>query len=151
MKKSFLKQLIREAVEEIQDTMADTVNEDQLEETFTPEKDEIGSFFITIMPTNTSKVEDSVVECSSIIDFANQIQSGLQKDDVKGIYKTEAKAKKLAEKLISERDKKRTEVKTAADAYKKMKEETLAKVSEYMKNKKVTKAVVDELDQVTKD
>jgi hypothetical protein len=36
-----------------------------------------------------------------------------------------------------------------SEAYKKMKEETLAKVQEYMKNKKATNDVVDELKDLT--
>jgi hypothetical protein len=81
--------------------------------------------------------------------FARQVAGGLKPEDIKGVFVKEAKAKKLAEKLLAERDKKKDEVKQAAEAYKKMKEETLAKVQEYMKNKKATKDVVDELKDLT--
>jgi hypothetical protein len=82
--------------------------------------------------------------------FARQIAGGLKPEDIKGVFTKEAKAKKLAEKLLKARDAKKEEVKQAAEAYKKMKEETLAKVQEYMKNKKATKQVVDELKDEVK-
>jgi organic radical activating enzyme len=82
--------------------------------------------------------------------FARQIAGGLKPEDIKGVFTKEAKAKKLAEKLLKARDTKKEEVKQAAEAYKKMKEETLAKVQEYMKNKKATKQVVDELKDEVK-
>jgi len=114
-------------------------------------EDEVGSFYIVEKPGTKSTVEDIVVECSDIAYFANQVRGGLKLEDIKGVFVKETKAKKLANKLIKERDDKREEVKKAAEAYKKMKDETLAKVQEYMKNKKDTKAVVDELKDVTKD
>jgi len=147
MKRSDLKQLIREAIEEIQPQ----VNEDQLNEAFAPETDEVGAFWVVEKPSTSATLDDICFECKDVAYFANQVAGGLKPEDVKGIFTKEAKAKKLAEKLLAERDKKKDEVKTAAEAYKKMKEETLAKVQEYMKNKKDTKAVVDELKDVTKN
>jgi len=147
MKRSDLKKLIKEAIEEIQPQ----VNEDQLNEAFAPETDEVGAFWIVEKPTTSATIDDICFECKDVAYFANQVKGGLNIEDVKGVFTKEAKAKKLAEKLLAERDKRKDEVKIAADAYKKMKEETLAKVQEYMKNKKDTKAVVDELKDVTKD
>lgn len=146
MKKSALKQLIKEAIEEIKPK----VEEEVLNEEYSPETDEIGAFFITEMPTLSSTIDDIVFECKDIAYFANQVKDGLSPNNISGVFKTEAKAKKLGEKLLAERDKKKTEAKKAGDAYKKMKDEALAKVQEYMKHKGKAKQVVDELTDVTK-
>ena len=147
MKRSDLKQLIREAIEEVKPE----IEEDVINEAFSPETDEVGAFWIVEKPSTSATIDDICFECKDVAYFANQVKGGLNIEDVKGVFTKEAKAKKLAEKLLAERDKKKDEVKVAADAYKKMKEETLAKVQEYMKNKKATKDVVDELKDVTKD
>lgn len=146
MKRSELTQLIREAIEEVKPK----IEEEVINEGFAPEKDEVGSFWVVEKPSTNSKMEDACWECKDIAYFANQVKGGLNPEDIKGVFYNEGKAKKLAEKLLAERDKKKDEVREAGEAYKKMKEETLAKVQEYMKNKKATKQVVDELNSVTK-
>jgi len=143
MKKSELKQLIREAIEEVKPKV------EEAKEDFAPETDEIGSFWVVEKPSTSATLDDICFECENIAYLINQVRGGLSEKDIKGVFFKEAKAKKLAEKLLAERDKKKDEVKQAAEAYKKMKEETLAKVQEYMKNKKATKDVVDELKDLT--
>jgi len=143
MKKSELKQLIREAIEEVKPKV------DEAKEDFAPEVDEVGSFWVVEKPSTSSTLDDICFECENIAYLINQVRGGLSEKDIKGVFFKEAKAKKLAEKLLADRDKKKDEVKQAAEAYKKMKEETLAKVQEYMKNKKATKDVVDELKDLT--
>ena len=143
MKKSELKQLIREAIEEVKPTV------EEAKEDFAPETDEIGSFWVVEKPSTSATLDDICFECENIAYLINQVRGGLSEKDIKGVFFKEAKAKKLAEKLLADRDKKKDEVKQAAEAYKKMKEETLAKVQEYMKNKKATKDVVDELKDLT--
>ena len=143
MKKSELKQLIREAIEEVKPKV------EEAKEDFTPETDEIGSFWIVEKPSTSATLDDICFECENIAYLINQVRGGLSEKDIKGVFFKEAKAKKLAEKLLADRDKKKDEVKQAAEAYKKMKEETLAKVQEYMKNKKATKDIVDELKDLT--
>lgn len=143
MKKSDLKQLIREAIEEVKPKV------EEAKEDFAPETDEIGSFWIVEKPSTSATLDDICFECENIAYLINQVRGGLSEKDIKGVFFKEAKAKKLAEKLLADRDKKKDEVKQAAEAYKKMKEETLAKVQEYMKNKKATKDVVDELKDLT--
>jgi hypothetical protein len=156
MKKSELKQLIREAIEEIDMPVDNTatvqppIDSNELVESFEPETDDVGAFWVVEKPSTSDELNDICFECNNVVEFARLIKGGLNESDVKGIFTKEAKAKKLAEKLLTERDKKKDEVKAAADVYKKMKEETLAKVQEYMKNKKATKDVVDELKDVTK-
>lgn len=146
MKRSDLKQLIKEAIEEVQPE----INEDQLNEGFTPETDEVGAFWIVEKPTTSASLEDMCWECQNIGEFANKVKEGLDMGDIKGIFTKEPKAKKLAEKLLTDRNKKKDEVKKVGEAYKKMKEEALVKVQEYMKTKGKTKKVVDELKDVTK-
>ena len=143
MKKSELKQLIREAIEEVKPKV------EEAKEDFAPEVDEIGSFWVVEKPSTSATLNDICFECENIAYLINQVRGGLNEKDIKGVFFKEAKAKKLAEKLLADRDKKKDEVKQAAEAYKKMKEETLAKVQEYMKNKKATKDVVDELKDLT--
>ena len=143
MKKSELKQLIREAIEEVKPKV------DEAKEDFAPEVDEIGSFWVVEKPSTSATLDDICFECENIAYLINQVRGGLSEKDIKGVFCKEAKATKLAEKLLADRDKKKDEVKQAAEAYKKMKEETLAKVQEYMKNKKATKDVVDELKDLT--
>jgi hypothetical protein len=146
MKKSALKQLIKEAIEEVKPK----VEEEVLTEEYAPETDEIGSFWVVEKPTLSSTIEDVVFECKDIAYFANQVKGGLSPNTIAGVFKNEAKAKKLGEKLLAERDKKKNEAKKAGEAYRKMKEEALAKVQEYMKAKGKTKEVVDELTDMTK-
>ena len=146
MKKSELKQLIREAIEEVKPK----VEEEVINEGFTPETDEVGEFWVVEKPSTSATLDDICFKCDNVMYFARQVAGGLKPEDVKGVFVKEAKAKKLAEKLLKARDAKKEEVKQAAEAYKKMKEETLAKVQEYMKNKKATKQVVDELKDEVK-
>ena len=146
MKKSDLKQLIREAIEEVKPK----VEEEVINEGFTPETDEVGAFWIVEKPSTSATIDDICFECKDVAYFANQVKGGLNPEDIKGIFTKEPKAKKLAEKLLAERDKKKEEVKKVGEAYKKMKEEALAKVQEYMKSKGKAKQVVDELTDVTK-
>ena len=145
MKKSELKQLIREAIEEVKPK----VEEEVINEAFAPETDEVGEFWVVEKPSTSATLDDLCFKCDNVMYFARQVVGGLKPEDIKGVFVKEVKAKKLAEKLLVERDKKKDEVKQAAEAYKKMKEETLAKVQEYMKNKKATKDVVDELKDLT--
>jgi len=127
-----------------------SVNEDVINEGFAPEVDEIGAFWVVEKPTLNSTINDVCFECKDVAYFANQVRGGLNPEDIKGIFTKEAKAKKLAEKLLADRDKKKDEAKKAGEAYKKMKDEALAKVQEYMKHKGKAKEVVDELTDVTK-
>jgi hypothetical protein len=147
MKRSELKQLIKEAIEEVKPK----VEEEVINEGFSPETDEVGEFWVVEKPSTEATLADICFKCENVMYFARQIIANLKPEDIKGVFVKEAKAKKLAEKLLAERDKKKNEVRQAAEAYKKMKEETLAKVQEYMKNKKATKDVVGELKDVTKD
>ena len=144
MKKFELKQLIREAIEEVKPKV------EEAKEDFAPEVDEIGSFWVVEKPSTSATLDDICFECENVAYLINQVRGGLSEKNIVGLFTKEAKAKKMAEKLIADLEKKKNEVKAAAEAYKKMKEETLAKVSEYMKNKKATKAVVDELKDETK-
>ena len=139
----------KELISKIKGSLNEQVEEELINEAFAPETDEVGEFWIVEKPSTNSTLDDVCFKCDNVMAFARQVTGGLKAEDIKGIFKNEAKAKKLAEKLLTERDKKKDEVKQAAEAYKKMKEETLAKVQEYMKNKKATKAVVDELKDMT--
>ena len=143
------KELINKLKDSINESVENNIEEDVINEAFSPETDEVGEFWIVEKPSNTSTLDDICFKCENVAKFANQVTGGLKPEDIKGVFYKEVKAKKLAEKLLADRDKKKDEVKKQAEAYKKMKEETLSKVQEYMKTKGKTKEVVDELKDMT--
>jgi len=112
MKKSELKQLIREAIEEVKPK----VEEEVINEGFAPETDEVGEFWVVEKPSTSATLDDVCFKCDNVMYFARQVVGGLKPEDIKGVFVKEAKAKKLAEKLLAERDKKKDEVKQAAEA-----------------------------------
>ena len=73
MKKSALKQLIKEAIEEVKPK----IEEDVINEGFAPETDEIGAFWVVEMPTLNSTIDDICFECKDVAYFANQVKGGL--------------------------------------------------------------------------
>ena len=62
--------------------------------------DQIAEFYYVTNPTKESKVEE-LVRSSDIFEFA---KSGLTREDIHGIFKSENKAKSAANKVIKERD-----------------------------------------------
>ena len=107
MKKSELKQLIREAIEAVKPQVEEN---DIINEAFAPETDEVGAFWVVEKPSISSTLDDICFECENVAYFANQVKGGLDPANVKGIFTKEAKAKKLAESLLADLDKKKNEV-----------------------------------------
>jgi DNA repair exonuclease SbcCD ATPase subunit len=62
--------------------------------------DQIAEFYYVTNPTKESKVEE-LVRSGDIFEFA---QSGLTREDIHGIFKSENKAKTAANRVIKERD-----------------------------------------------
>jgi len=62
--------------------------------------DQIAEFYYVTNPTKESKVEE-LIRSGDIFEFA---QSGLTREDIHGIFKSENKAKTAANKVIKERD-----------------------------------------------
>jgi len=63
-------------------------------------EDQIAEFYYVTKPTKESKVEE-LVKSGDVFEFA---MSGLTREEIHGIYKSEGKAKSAANKVIKERD-----------------------------------------------
>lgn len=63
--------------------------------------DEVGKFWVVTFPTQFSSLNDIFFE-ADIFDFALQLRGGLEVEEISGIFKNKAKAKKLAVKLLEE-------------------------------------------------
>jgi len=80
-------------------------------------EDQIAEFYYVTKPTKESKVEE-LVKSGDVFEFA---VSGLTREDISGIYKSEGRAKSAANKVIKERDIKLKETyKKGQDKLKKM-------------------------------
>lgn len=104
MKKTELKKILKENI-------SDWLSERNLPETEeapkTPVKekvskieDQIAEFYYVTKPTKESSVEE-LVKSGDVFEFA---MSGLTREDISGIYKSEGRAKSAANKVIKERD-----------------------------------------------
>ena len=63
-------------------------------------EDQIAEFYYVTKPTKESAVEE-LVKSGDVFEFA---MSGLTREDISGIYKSEGRAKSAANKVIKERD-----------------------------------------------
>ena len=80
-------------------------------------EDQIAEFYYVTKPTKESSVEE-LVKSGDVFEFA---MSGLTREDISGIYKSEGRAKSAANKVIKERDIKLKETyKKGQDKLKKM-------------------------------
>ena len=104
MKKSEIKKIIKENItdwlkERNSGDMAYTEKAPVKEKKHTIE-DQIAEFYYVTKPTKESKVEE-LVKSGDVFEFA---MSGLTREEIHGIYKSEGKAKSAANKVIKERD-----------------------------------------------
>ena len=104
MKKSEIKKIIKENItdwlkERNSGDMAYTEKAPVKEKKYTIE-DQIAEFYYVTKPTKESKVEE-LVKSGDVFEFA---MSGLTREEIHGIYKSEGKAKSAANKVIKERD-----------------------------------------------
>ena len=104
MKKSEIKKIIKENItdwlkERNSGDMAYTEKAPVKEKKHTIE-DQIAEFYYVTKPTKESKVEE-LVKSGDVFEFA---MSGLTREEIHGIYKSEGKAKSAASKVIKERD-----------------------------------------------
>jgi len=63
-------------------------------------EDQIAEFYYVTKPTKESSVEE-LIKSGDVFEFA---MSGLTREDISGIYKSEGRAKSAANKIIKERD-----------------------------------------------
>jgi len=119
MKKSELRQLIKEEVESI-------VNETRTKDFEV--KDEIGKFFVVTSPYKDSTKEDILFD-SDVFHFANQVKEGLSLHDVIGLYKNKSDANRIATEALKERDTHLDELKSSMEEFRNHKKETEDKKS----------------------
>ena len=110
MKKQELRKLITENItdwlaERSQQEEADSGDMAYTEKAPVKEKvakieDQIAEFYYVTKPTKESSVEE-LVKSGDVFEFA---MSGLTREDISGIYKSESRAKSAANKMIKERD-----------------------------------------------
>jgi hypothetical protein len=110
MKKQELRKLITENItdwlaERSQQEEADSGDMAYTEKAPVKEKvakieDQIAEFYYVTKPTKESSVEE-LVKSGDVFEFA---MSGLTREDISGIYKSESRAKSAANKIIKERD-----------------------------------------------
>jgi len=101
MKKQELRKLIKENITDwLSERNLPETEEAPVKEKKITIEDQIAEFYYVTKPTKESSVEE-LIKSGDVFEFA---LSGLTKEDVHGIYKSEGKAKTVANKLIKERD-----------------------------------------------
>jgi small-conductance mechanosensitive channel len=101
MKKQELKKLIKENITDwLKERNLPTEGESPVKEKKHTIEDQIAEFYYVTKPTKESKVEE-LVKSGDVFEFA---MSGLTREEIHGIYKSEGKAKSAANKIIKERD-----------------------------------------------
>jgi hypothetical protein len=118
MKKSILKQLIKEALEENQ-----PVQEVEYTTKAFDIPDQIGKFFVTEKPKNEKDTIEDLVFESDVFYFANQIRGGLDFKNVIGIYKQKSDARKAATDALKAFKDQLDELKSSMDEFRTNKEE----------------------------
>ena len=110
MKKTELKKILKENItdwlaERSKQEEADSGDMAYTEKVPVKEKiakieDQIAEFYYVTKPTKESSVEE-LIKSGDVFEFA---MSGLTREDISGIYKSEGRAKSAANKVIKERD-----------------------------------------------
>ena len=158
MKRTELKNLIKENItdwlaERSQQDEADSGDMAYTEKVPVKEKvakieDQIAEFYYVTKPTKESKVEE-LVKSGDVFEFA---MSGLTREDISGIYKSESRAKSAANKMIKERDIKLKEtykkgqdkLKTMEASIDEIKKQIEGKMSEATSNPDMREALTSE-------
>ena len=101
MKKTELKKIIKENISDwLKERSLPTEGEAPVKEKKYTIEDQIAEFYYVTRPTKESKVEE-LIKSGDVFEFA---MSGLTREEIHGIYKSEGKAKSAANKVIKERD-----------------------------------------------
>ena len=104
MKKQELRKLIKENITDwlSERNLPETEETQQapVKEKVAKIEDQIAEFYYVTKPTKESSVEE-LVKSGDVFEFA---MSGLTREDISGIYKSESRAKSAANKIIKERD-----------------------------------------------
>jgi hypothetical protein len=117
MKLSDFKQLIKEAIEE---------EAEQIAEAQSIPVDEVGKFFIVEKPDQNSEMEDVVYELS-LPEFALQIKGGLDVKNILGVYKQKSDARRAGTEALKAYQDSIKEMKDAMEAFRTAKNEVADK------------------------
>lgn len=117
MKLSDFKQLIKEAIEE---------ETEQIAEVQSIPVDEIGKFFIVEKPDQNSEMEDVVYELT-LPEFALQIKGGLEIKNILGVYKQKSDARRAGTEALKAYQDSIKEMKDAMEAFRTAKNEVADK------------------------
>jgi hypothetical protein len=117
MKLSDFKQLIKEAIEE---------EAEQIAEVQSIPVDEVGKFFIVEKPDQNSEMEDVVYELS-LPEFALQIKGGLNVKNILGVYKQKSDARRAGTEALKAYQDSIKEMKDAMEAFRTAKNEVADK------------------------
>ena len=117
MKLSDFKQLIKEAIEE---------ETEQIAEVQSIPVDEIGKFFIVEKPDQNSEMEDVVYELT-LPEFALQIKGGLEVKNILGVYKQKSDARRAGTEALKAYQDSIKEMKDAMEAFRTAKNEVADK------------------------
>lgn len=117
MKLSDFKQLIKEAIEE---------EAEQIAEVQSIPVDEVGKFFIVEKPDQNSEMEDVVYELS-LPEFALQIKGGLDVKNILGVYKQKSDARRAGTEALKAYQDSIKEMKDAMEAFRTAKNEVADK------------------------
>jgi hypothetical protein len=107
MKLSDFKKLIKEAIEE---------EAEQIAEVQSIPVDEVGKFFIVEKPDQNSEMEDVVYELS-LPEFALQIKGGLEVKNILGVYKQKSDARRAGTEALKAYQDSIKEMKDAMEAF----------------------------------
>ena len=130
MKLSDFKKLIKEAIEE---------ETEQIAEVQSIPVDEVGKFFIVEKPDQNSEMEDVVYELS-LPEFALQIKGGLDVKNILGVYKQKSDARRAGTEALKAYQDSIKEMKDAMEAFRTAKNEVADK-------KKVAAELIKKLKQ----
>jgi len=104
MKRTELKKILKENISdwlaELNLPEADEAPQAPVKEKVAKIEDQIAEFYYVTKPTKESSVEE-LIKSGDVFEFA---MSGLTREDIHGIYKSEGRAKSAANKVIKERD-----------------------------------------------
>ena len=107
MKLSDFKKLIKEAIEE---------ETEQIAEVQSIPVDEVGKFFIVEKPDQNSEMEDVVYELS-LPEFALQIKGGLEIKNILGVYKQKSDARRAGTEALKAYQDSLKEMEDAMEAF----------------------------------
>lgn len=111
------------------------------------DKDDVGAFWIVLNPTKGSTDENIMFE-TDIFNFSEKLgQGGLTRENIKGIFKTEDRAKRMKGKLLRERQTAISDAKNSAEKLKGLRDEVVNKAQALKQTKLETQDAVRKINE----